>query len=114
MTCENHVFVANVVVIDPTRNTMTMGVISRQVSVAMELNAIAKICKYRRLHKGHHFISMVMKVHNTLGMIWIVSSRNVLVFSTINNQKVIYPYLFAFSFLCNVLVLRFNVLLFLL
>jgi hypothetical protein len=45
-----------------------------------------------------------------LGVIWIVSSRSVLVFSTINDQKVIYPCLFTFNFLGNVLVLLFNVL----
>jgi hypothetical protein len=33
-----------------------------------------------------------------LGMIWIVSSRNVLVFSTINNWEVIYSCLFAINF----------------
>jgi hypothetical protein len=31
-----------------------------------ELNAIAKICKYRRLHEGHHFILMAMQVHDAL------------------------------------------------
>jgi len=29
-----------------------------------KVNAIAKICKYKGLHEGHHFISMAMKVHN--------------------------------------------------
>jgi hypothetical protein len=33
----------------------------------MELSTIAKICKYKRLHKGHHFISMAMKVYGTPG-----------------------------------------------
>jgi len=37
-----------------------------------------------------------------LGMIWIVSLRNVPIFSTIDDWKVIYPCLFAFNFLGNV------------
>jgi hypothetical protein len=40
-----------------------------------------------------------------LGMIWIISLGNVLIFSMIDDQKVIYPCLFAFNFLGNVLVL---------
>ncbi len=32
------------------------------------------------------------------GMIWIISSRNVSVFSTIDDWEVIYPYIFAFNF----------------
>jgi len=29
----------------------------------VELNVVAKMCKYKRLHEGHHFIPMAMKVH---------------------------------------------------
>jgi hypothetical protein len=29
----------------------------------MELNTIAKICKYKKFHEGHHFISMAMEVY---------------------------------------------------
>jgi hypothetical protein len=77
----------------------------------MKLNVIVKICKYRRLHEGHHFIPMAMEVHG--------ASRHDMdrfikecacVFSTINNQEVIYPCPFAFSFLGNKLILLFNVL----
>jgi hypothetical protein len=32
-----------------------------------QLNAIAKICKYKRVHEGNHFILMAMKVQGTLG-----------------------------------------------
>jgi hypothetical protein len=45
-----------------------------------------------------------------LGVIWIVSSRNVFIFSMIDDQEIIYPCLFAFNFSSNVLVLLFNVL----
>ncbi len=45
-----------------------------------------------------------------LGMIWIVSSRGVFVFSTIGDREVIYPCLFTFNFSNNMLVLLFNVL----
>jgi hypothetical protein len=33
----------------------------------VELNTIVKICKYRGLNEGHHFIPMAMEVHNTPG-----------------------------------------------
>jgi hypothetical protein len=42
-------------------------------------------------------------------MIWTISSRNVLFFSTIGDWKVIYPCLFAFTFWSNVLVFFFSV-----
>ncbi len=46
-----------------------------------------------------------------LSVILIISSRNVPIFSMIDDQKVIYPCLFVFNFLGNVLVLLpFNVL----
>jgi hypothetical protein len=43
-------------------------------------------------------------------VIWIVSLRSVHVFSIIDDQKDIYPCLFAFNFSSNMLVLLFNVL----
>jgi hypothetical protein len=43
------------------------NVISRPSSVVVELNAIAKIRKYERLHEGHHFIPMALEVHCALG-----------------------------------------------
>jgi hypothetical protein len=33
----------------------------------MELSAIARIHKYKRLHEGHHFVPMAMEVHNAHG-----------------------------------------------
>jgi hypothetical protein len=65
MIHENQVFVANVVVIDSTWKIMATNVISQPISAIVELNTIVKICKYRRLHEGHHFIMMVMEVHGT-------------------------------------------------
>jgi hypothetical protein len=65
MICEDHVFVANVVVTDPTQEIMATNVINRLESVIVELNTIVKINKYRKLHEGHHFILMAMEVHNT-------------------------------------------------
>jgi hypothetical protein len=40
---------------------------SQLVGVVAELNAIVKVCKYKGFHEGHHFILMVMDVHDTLG-----------------------------------------------
>jgi hypothetical protein len=56
-----------VVVINPTQKTVASSVISQPIGVAMELNTIVRICIYRELHEGHHFIPMVMEVHGTLG-----------------------------------------------
>jgi presenilin-like A22 family membrane protease len=53
-----------VVVIDPTRGTMALIVIGRPACAIVELNAIIKIYKYIGLYEGHHFIPMVMEVHN--------------------------------------------------
>jgi len=60
--------------------------------------AIANICKYKGFHEGHHFILMTMEVVAHPSVIWIVSSKNVFIFSTIDDRKVIYPCLFTFSF----------------
>ncbi len=42
---------------------MASSVISRPTTTIMELNTIAKICKYKKFHEGHHFISMAMEVY---------------------------------------------------
>ncbi len=43
---------------------MASNVISRPVGVAMQLNVITNIHKYRGFHEGHHFIPMAMEVHD--------------------------------------------------
>jgi hypothetical protein len=67
MTQKDQVFIANVVVIDLTQETMVLNVIDQPIGVAAELNAIVKIYNYRRLHEGYHFILMAMEIYNTLG-----------------------------------------------
>jgi hypothetical protein len=64
MICEDQVFVANVVVIDSTQETVTMSVINQPTNAAMKLNTITKIHNYRRLREEHHFIPMSMEVHD--------------------------------------------------
>jgi len=64
MTRKGHVFVVNVMVIDLTQETLASSVISPPVGATVEPSAIAKIHKYRRLQKGHHFIPMTMEVHD--------------------------------------------------
>jgi hypothetical protein len=44
----------------------TNGINQRAHAIA-ELNTIVKICESRRIHEGHHFISMAMEVHGTPG-----------------------------------------------
>jgi hypothetical protein len=46
---------------------MTSNVINQIASAIAKLSAIAKFYKYKWLHEGHHFISMAMEVHGTLG-----------------------------------------------
>jgi hypothetical protein len=55
----------NVVVTNLMQKTVTVNVISQPIGAMVELNATAKICKYRGFHEGHHFISMAMEVHDT-------------------------------------------------
>jgi len=64
ITREDQVFIADVVVIDPTRKTVASSVISWLASAIIKFNIIAKIHKYKWLHEGHHFILMAMKVHD--------------------------------------------------
>jgi hypothetical protein len=65
MIQEDHVFIANVVVTNPMWETMALSVISQPTDVVVDLSTIVKICKYRGLHEGHHFIPMAMEVHGT-------------------------------------------------
>jgi hypothetical protein len=60
MICEDHVFVDDVVVIDPTWETMAMSVIIQPTCLITKLITIAKICKYKRFHEGHNLIPMAM------------------------------------------------------
>jgi hypothetical protein len=45
--------------------TVATNVINPPRGATMEFNSIAKTGKYKRLHEGHHFIMMVMEVHDT-------------------------------------------------
>jgi len=78
MTCEYQTFVDNVMVINLTWETMAMDVINQLARAIAKLNAIVKICKYKRFHDKHHFNPMAMEVQ--LDIIWIISLGNVLIF----------------------------------
>ncbi len=54
MTREYHAFVANVMVINLTWETMATNVISQLPSAIAKFNSIIKIYKYRRFHDKHH------------------------------------------------------------
>ncbi len=110
MIQKDQVFVADVVVIDLTWEIVALSVINWLMDVAIELNAIAKIHKYKGFHEEHHFIQMAMEVHSALKHDMDHLSGNVFVFSMIDNWEVIYPCLFGFIFLGNMLVLLSNVL----
>ncbi len=67
MTWKNQVFIINVVVTDLMQKTMASSVINQLVGADVKFNTIVKICKYRGLHEGHHFIPMAMEVHGAPG-----------------------------------------------
>ncbi len=46
---------------------MVSSVINRPTGAVAGLSTITKLRKYKGLHEGHHFILMVMEVHNTPG-----------------------------------------------
>jgi len=75
------------VIIDSTWESVALSVISQLTSVIVKFNAIAKICKYRMFHEGHHFISMAMDVHDAPEHDMDHFIRNVLVFSMIEIGK---------------------------
>jgi len=67
MIRKDQVFIVDVVVTNPTRETMVSIIISQLVGAIAEHNAIVNIRKYRGLQEGHHFILFVMEVHSALG-----------------------------------------------
>ncbi len=97
-------------VIDLTRKTLASNVISQPLGADLELSTIAKIHKYKGLQEGHHFILMAMEVHSTLGHDIDHFIKECARLFHIDNQEVVYPCLFAFNFLSNVLVLLSNML----
>jgi hypothetical protein len=66
MTQEDQVFITNVVVTNLTQEIVVLSVISQSTCAIVELNANAKICKYKGLHERHHFIPMAMEVHSNV------------------------------------------------
>jgi hypothetical protein len=90
MTHENQVFVVDVVVIDLTWKMVVTSVINQPTCVVPKLNTIAKIRKYKRLHVRHHFFQWPWRSPTHLGLIWIVSSKSVLVFSMINDVSLFF------------------------
>ncbi len=77
---------------------MVLSVIIRLAGVVTNFNTIAKIRKYKKFHEEHHFIPMAMEVHNALERDMDHFIRECAHFFMIDDQHVIYPYLFAFKF----------------
>jgi hypothetical protein len=61
---EDQVFVIDMVDTNLTPVTTITNVISWLVNVVVKLSVIVKICKYKKFHEGHHFISMTIEVCN--------------------------------------------------
>ncbi len=55
------------VVIDLSRETTTLSVITQWAGATTELITIVNIHKYKRFHKGHYFTLMAMEVHGAPG-----------------------------------------------
>jgi hypothetical protein len=76
----------------------------------MELNAIAKVCKYRGFHEGHHFILMAMEVHDIFKHDMDHFIRECVCLFHDRQSRGHLSFFFTFNFLGNMLVLPFNVL----
>jgi hypothetical protein len=89
---------------------VVLSVTNQATSVITKFNVIVKICKYKRIHKGHHFIPMAMEVHNTSqwDMDHFIGECAHLFHD--RQSKVHFFCFFAFNFSGNLLVLLFNVL----
>jgi hypothetical protein len=65
MIRDDHVFIADVMVIDMMKKMVASNLISRPKNVAIEFKASVKIRKYKGLHEKYHFIPMAMEVNGT-------------------------------------------------
>jgi hypothetical protein len=89
---------------------VAMIVINQPVGVVTKLNTIIKICKYKGIHDGHHFIPMAMEEHGTLerDMVHFIKECAHLLLDRQSRGHLSWSFIFSFS--CNVLILLFNVL----
>jgi hypothetical protein len=87
---------------------MVVSVISQLAGASTKLSAIAKFANIKGSMMGTTLFQWPWRCTTFLGVIWIMSSRNVFIFSIINNQEVTYSYFFAFDFSSNMLILLFN------
>jgi hypothetical protein len=104
-----HVHVVNVVIIDPTWKIMFLNVISWLSSATLELSAVAKIRKYRKLQEGHYFILMAMEVHVVLGHDMDCSIRKCVCLSHNKRLKGHCSLFFTFNFSSSMLKLLFRI-----
>jgi hypothetical protein len=110
MTQENQVFIVDVVVIDPTQETVASSVINWLAVQLWNLMSLLESANIESFKRGTILFQWPWRYTTHSSMIWIVSLGNVLIFFTINDRKVIYPFFFTFNFLNNMLVLFFCVL----
>jgi hypothetical protein len=108
MIQKDQVFVIDVVVTDLTQETMTLNVISQLTNAIAKFNAIAKICKYRGFHEGHHFISMGMNMHGALGCDMDCFIRECACLFHDKQSRGHLSFFFAFNFSSSMLVLFFS------
>ncbi len=85
-----------------------MSLVDQQVQL-WNLTPLLRFANIKGFTWGINLFQWPWKCTTHSGVIWIVSSKNVLVFFTIDDQKVIYPCFFAFKFSNNMLVLIFSV-----
>jgi hypothetical protein len=82
MTFEDQVFIANVVVIDPTWETVAMSVINRLIGATVKFSAIVKSASIEGFMRGTTLFRWRCTTH--LNAIKIISLGSVFVFSMID------------------------------
>ncbi|KAG6551070.1 hypothetical protein Mapa_007305 [Marchantia paleacea] len=63
---EDQVTVADVVVTDPTRDTVSEGVITHLPGWATSGAAAAKVSKYRGMQRGHLFVPLALELYGAM------------------------------------------------
>ncbi len=106
MTWKYQAFITNVVVNDLPQKTMAANIISWPIGAQFwNLMSLLKSTSIESFMRGTTLFRWPWRCTTYASMIWIVSSKNVLVFSMIDNQKIIC--LFAFNFSSSMLLLFF-------
>jgi hypothetical protein len=98
MIWEGRVFVVNIVVTHSTWKMVASHVISWPIVQLQNLMPLLRFANIEGFVVGTILFEWPWRCMVHLNVIWIVSSRSVLIFSMIDDWNVIYPCLFTFNF----------------